>query len=335
MVPDKGKTEYPDIITDYYYLVPNGGIPSNYINSSGFFGFNSGGRSVGYSPMEGKRNDDEDNGSRSNNRDDDREDEELVDFEFVEDLSPIDITKYLKCFSNIPDDGSSCSIELLVDIPVDNHPNRLFNFDQGSPGHTFLQITKTNGTQSVTQNIGFYPNATWKLLLAEPVQNKILDNSEHEFNASLTINITPEQLNNTINYLGNLASRDYDIDDYNCTDFALEVFNLSRISNPIEIQRYPIPGGGMYTNTSTPGALYNRLSIMQHAGTGKAGVAFSSCIYYLDCLTQSFTLFLRFRSCFIACQLLQIQREKRRFIKLRYRNYWSFFANTFNFYFFL
>ena len=266
VVPDRGKTEYPDIIADYYFLVPNGGMPTYYVNSSAFFGFNSGSRSVGYSAMEGRRNDEEDSGSRSNNRDNDREDEELVDFEFVEDLSPIDITKYLKCFSNIPDVGSTCSIELLVDIPVDNHPNRLFNFEQGSPGHTFLQITKTNGIQSVTQNIGFYPNTTWKLLLAEPAQNKIVDNSEHEFNASLTMSITPEQLNNTINYLSNLANRDYDIDDYNCTDFALEVFNSSRMGNPIEIQKYPIPSGVTYKNMSTPGALYNKLSIMQHAG---------------------------------------------------------------------
>lgn len=242
-MPDKRKAEYPDIITDYYYLIPNGGMPSNYINSSAFFGFNSGGRSVGYSLIDGKKYDEEDYSSRTNNRDTDEEDTELVDFEFVENLSPIDITKYLKCFSNIPDEGSICSIEILVDIPVDNHPNRLFNYEQGSPGHTFLQITKTNGNQSVTQNIGFYPNATWKMLLAEPVQSKIVDNGEHEFNASLKMNITSEQLNNTLNYITNLATHDYDIDDYNCTDFALEVFNQSRVGNPIEIQKGPIPGG--------------------------------------------------------------------------------------------
>lgn len=271
VVPDKGRAEYPEVLVDYSYLVPNGGMPVNYINPSGFFGFNSGGRSVGYSTMDGSRNDGEDYGSRSNNRNIDEEDEELVDFEFVENLSPIDITKYLKCFSTIPDDGSSCSIEILVDIPVDENPNRLFNFQQGSPGHTFIQITKTNGTQSITQNIGFYPVGSWKMLLNEPVQSKILDNGEHEFNASLTMNITPEQLDNTINHMTGLANHPYDLDDYNCTDFALEVFNQSRIANPIQIQRGPIPGGGA-AYTSTPGALYNKLSIMQHSGIESANI---------------------------------------------------------------
>lgn len=273
VVPDKGKTEYPDIITDYYYLNTNGGMPSNYVNSSGFFGFNSGGRSVSYSSMEGGSNDEGDGGSRSNSEREDKEDEMLVDFEFVEDLSPIDITKYIKCFSSIPDIGSTCSIKILVDIPVDYNPNRLFNLDQSSPGHTFLQITKTNGGQSVTQNIGFYPNAIWKMLLYEPVQNKIVDNGEHEFNVSLTMNITPEQLSSTLNYLSNLSNHDYDVDDYNCTDFALEVFNQLRVGNPIEIEKMLIPGGVTF-NTSTPGALYSKLSIMQRYGTENANINF-------------------------------------------------------------
>jgi hypothetical protein len=241
------------------------------MNSSGFFGLNSGGRSVGYSPVDGKRYDQEDYGSRTNNRDRDEEDEELGDFEFVENLPSIDITKYIKCFSNIPDQGSTCSIEILVDIPVDNRPNRLFNYEQGSPGHTFFRITKTNGSQSVSQNIGFYPNATWKMLLAQPVESQIVDNGQHEFNASIKMNITADQLNNTLNYLSNLSTHDYDIDDYNCTDFALEVFNQSRIGNPIEIQKGPIPGGAsMYT--STPGALYNKLRIMQQMGVESANI---------------------------------------------------------------
>lgn len=195
----------------------------------------------------------------------------LVDYEFVESLSPIDITKYLKCFSNIPNEGSTCSITILVDIPVDNQPNRLFNFEQGSPGHTFLQITKTNGYQSVTQNIGFYPNSTWKMLLTEPVLSKIVDNSEHEFNASLKMDITPQQLNNVLSYMDNVAKHDYDIDDYNCTDFALEAFNLSREENPIEIQKFAIPGG-RNDNTSTPGALYNKIKNMQIFGVESGNI---------------------------------------------------------------
>ncbi len=206
----------------------------------------------------------------------------MIDFEFVENLSSIDITKYVKCFSNIPDDGSTCSIEILVDIPVDDDSNSLFDYEQGSPGHTFLQITKSNGSQSVTQNIGFYPANTWKMLLTEPVNSKIVDNGEHEFNASIKMNITPVQLNNTLNELSNLNSVKYDIDDYNCTDFALTIFNDSRSRNPIEIQKIQIPGGRSPNGTDTPGALYNQLKIMQLMGIESGNINFPGTKAYVQ-----------------------------------------------------
>ncbi len=210
------------------------------------------------------------------------DDPELVDFEFVENFSPVDIMKYVKCFSNIPDYGSTCSIEILVDIPVDVDPNSLFDYKQGSPGHTFLQITKSNGSQSVTQNIGFYPASTWKMLLTEPVKSKIVDNGEHEFNASLKMNITPVQLSNTLNELSNLNSLNYDIDDYNCTDFALKIFNELRSGNSIEIQKIQIPGGRAPNGTNTPGALYNKLKVMQLTGIESGNINFPGTKAYVQ-----------------------------------------------------
>ncbi len=274
LVVPMGKEEYPDIIVDYYYLLSNGGMPSTYINSSGFFGFNSGGRSVGYSPIDGKRNDDENYGSRTNNRDNDEEDEELVDFEFVENLSPIDITKYMKCFANIPDQGSTCSIEIFTDIPVDENSNKLFNWLTQSPGHTFLQIKKANGNLSVTQNIGFYPLEGWKTLLTTaPVAGKFVDNSEHEYNASLKMNLTAEELKKALDEIVYLSSFvKYDIDEFNCTDFALDVFNTNRVSNPLEIPKYDIPGGTAINGTNTPQGLYNQLKSMQPQGIESSNI---------------------------------------------------------------
>lgn len=192
----------------------------------------------------------------------------LVDFEPNENLSPIDINTYLKCLSKIPDGGSTCSIEIFSDIPVDKDPNKLFNWQTQSPGHTFLQLKKTNGNQSVMQNIGFYPLTGWKTILTTaPIDGKFVDNGEHEFNASLKMNLTPEELRKAldeINYLSGFVK--YDIDDFNCTDFALEVFNSARISNPLEIPKYDIPGGMAPDGTNTPQGLYNKLKSMQQSG---------------------------------------------------------------------
>lgn len=192
----------------------------------------------------------------------------LVDYEFVENLSPIDVSKFLKCFSTVPDEGSTCSIEIFSDIPVDKDPNKLFNWQTASPGHTFLQIKKTNGNQSVMQNIGFYPMIGWKTLLTTaPVEGKFVDNSEHEFNASLKMSLTPEDLKKTLDEMSYLSgSIKYDIDEFNCTDFALNVFNASRISNPLEIPKYDIPGGTAVNGTNTPQGLFNELKSMQASG---------------------------------------------------------------------
>jgi hypothetical protein len=199
----------------------------------------------------------------------------FVDYEYAEDLSPIDLTKYLKCFSNIPDNGATCSIEILTDIPVDNDPNKLFNWSSGSPGHTFVQIKKTNGTASVMQNIGFYPVQGWKTLVeAGSVDSKFADNSEHEFNASLKMSLTAAELKNTMNKILVVSKSKYDIGSYNCTDFALDVFNCNRPNNPLTIDKYYIPGTISFNGSSTPQGVYKKLKTMKDNGVEAANITF-------------------------------------------------------------
>jgi hypothetical protein len=63
----------------------------------------------------------------------------------------------------------------------------------------------------------------------------------------------------------------YDIDDYNCTDFALEVFNYTRPADPIEIPRYDLPGGMAPNGSNTPQGLYHRIKGMQ-SGAEKSNI---------------------------------------------------------------
>ena len=192
-----------------------------------------------------------------------------IDFEApVENLAAIDVNQYLKCFESIADAGSSCSVEILADIPVDNNSNKLFDWNTGSPGHTFLQIKKTNGANMIIQNIGFYPKSSWKIALTPaPVNGKFVDNGKHEFNAGFIEYLTPSEFKTVlsqIEYLSRFIK--YDIDDYNCTDFALDVFNSVRISNPLEIPKYDLPGGMAPNGTSTPQGIYNKLESMKRSG---------------------------------------------------------------------
>jgi hypothetical protein len=188
----------------------------------------------------------------------------LVDVDTYVDHPAIDVGQYLKCFGTIPDQGASCSVEIFTDIPVDSDPSKLFNYQTRSPGHTFLQLRKSSadGTQVIVQNIGFYPQSNWtKVLDSNPIDSKIVDDGDHEFNASLKMNLSSTAFSSVLGKIQELSTLKYDMDEFNCTDFALEVFNYVR--TPLQVPQYAIPGA-MGTNPSnTPQGLFVKLKEMQ------------------------------------------------------------------------
>jgi len=245
-------------------------------SSSGGGSGSSGGDGYGYysplDPFEGTPHYPENDDVPSTDDDIPTDDTKVISYEYPESLEAISVDAYMKCFSTIADAGSTCSIEVFTDLPVNGEPNTFFNWENGSPGHTFLQLKKSNGTSTVQQNIGFYPDQGWKTMLTPaPVTGKFVDNADHEFNASLKMSLTPEQLQTIINEILYLAgSIKYDIDENNCTDFALHVFNSVRLGNAIEIPKYDIPGGMAPFGTSTPQGLYQKLSSMKEEGGEEA-----------------------------------------------------------------
>jgi hypothetical protein len=197
------------------------------------------------------------------------EDPVWIDFENQYDNPAIDLEKFMKCFSNIPDAGATGSIEIFTDIPVNGDPGQFFDWENGSPGHAFIQLRKSNGSQSVCQNIGFYPVTGWKNAMSPtPHDAKWVDNQQHEFNASYKISLNPSQIQAAVTKILNLShSARYDIDDYNCTDWALDIFNdVATIPQLLEIPRYHIPGG-QAPLSNTPQGLYVKLQEMKATGT--------------------------------------------------------------------
>ena len=175
---------------------------------------------------------------------------EIVQVEYydVASLPGINIEKLFNCFDAVPDfPGTTYEISLNTDLPMNSYPGSPADFLY-SPGHTFITINKTNSYFSVTKNFGFYPVSGFTSIIQENVPSKIVNDSQHEINAKITISMSQNEFNsiraNAIVYANQL----YNIKTNNCSDFAINLFNLARINNNKIIlppynakSNYPIP----------------------------------------------------------------------------------------------
>lgn len=121
---------------------------------------------------------------------------------------------FMKCFQNMPDNGAIMKITIYVQEPW---PGTTFNVGPNSVGHTAISLTKSNGRTSITQTVGFYPDASGLDKMHAP--SKIVDNGgDLEYNVSITYQVTAENFNRIVNYISNPPAT-YDITEFNCTSF--------------------------------------------------------------------------------------------------------------------
>lgn len=188
-----------------------------------------------------------------------------IDYEFPENEKVIDVKKYLDCFGTVQEADATYTVTIATDIPVDGDPSRFFNWSENSPGHAFIELYKSNSAGMIQQVVGFYPIIGWKSANNYPVSSKAVDNGGHEYNARYTISVTNAQFQAALNAVQTYSSYDYSITTFNCTDFALEVFNAA--GGDLYIPKYQIPGfPNGTTGSNTPQGLYNKLDQMAAAG---------------------------------------------------------------------
>ncbi len=188
-----------------------------------------------------------------------------INYETSTGLPAINVPSYLNCFSAIPDAGSQCSVTIYTDLPVNDDPTMIFNFNTGAVGHSFLKLTKSGSGQSISQVIGFTATRPFQAMIAPgAVPSKMVDNHGHKFNASLTMIITPAQLRTEIATIESLSGTPYDIVNFNCVSYSVTVMNAIRTGSPLEVP--PMIQPGTMPLSSTPEGLYVLLSRMKAAG---------------------------------------------------------------------
>jgi hypothetical protein len=191
----------------------------------------------------------------------------------------IDLQRFFKSFDRVPDPGASYAVQLCTDVPVNQDPTALVGFmGIENAGHTFLVLTKWNGAHLVTQCFGFYAArlpSPWHP--TRPVPSMIKDNSHHEINAAITSWLTGAQFSFLKEKALQDARNDYHLVRFNCSDYALGVYNSVQ-ETPIILPPYTVtfPGKlkvsskaaalGLATIGSTPQSLYTTLFSMKNAG---------------------------------------------------------------------
>ena len=141
------------------------------------------------------------------------------------------MTDYLKCF----DLNLGATITIYIDQPVANS-DRLVSIGDRS-GHTFVSISQ-NG---YTSTFGFYPNGTASPF--SPTKTSVMgDDSQSPYDVSVSVSVNSDTLKNVVNSSINYNST-YNLNDYNCTDFIIEIGNQCGLNLPDANRNWLIGGG--------------------------------------------------------------------------------------------
>jgi hypothetical protein len=196
-----------------------------------------------------------------------------IDFDFI-DKAKVNPQQYFDCFSSISNSLATYTISISADLPVDGHPEIFFNWKDGSPGHAFITFTKGNPYDgSVSQSLGFYPNRGWKSIVSTNVISKIVDDGNHEYQATYIISVTTSEFESAISKFVANKDKSYNLSTYNCTDFALDVFKVVKTDFTIPMYAIPsntIPSVPILSNT--PEGLYRKIEELKNAGVPGASI---------------------------------------------------------------
>lgn len=114
-------------------------------------------------------------------------------------------------------------VMLCADLPDNQNPERLHVKDE--TGHVFLILSKIiSHKDTIHQVFGFYPVRPASTLLFKNVEAELLDNGGREYDASVLRQLRAEEFAKVLQFCLTNKNK-YNLNRYNCYDFALEAFN--------------------------------------------------------------------------------------------------------------
>ena len=177
---------------------------------------------------------------------------------------PVDLQEALNCFNSIPSTADTkYKVTIHTHLANPNLPTQVYNFSDGDPGHAYITLEKSSGSTSHSLTFGFYPSTdTWITGTKNAVGSAVGEEvpATRRSDASYTVTVDERTFRNVCNTSTSKGTSQYDLNNYNCTDYAIDVFNAALPSTkPLSVADSPI-------GFTTPAGLYGRLNQMNSAG---------------------------------------------------------------------
>lgn len=149
------------------------------------------------------------------------DDLEIVTVVLSPDAPIADMEEYLECF----DETQSAQFTIYVDQPKAGESDT-WTTGNDKAGHAFISLTQGN----LTRTWGLYPSGN-----ANPFSptdpHAFGNNSQNQFDVSITLTINSTSLQNILNNARNYNSN-YNLNSNNCTDYAIQAAALAGINLP-------------------------------------------------------------------------------------------------------
>jgi hypothetical protein len=148
-------------------------------------------------------------------------------------------------------------ITIAADVPDNKRPGKVFY--KKEPGHVFviLEQKDTVTKKSILQAWGFYPEHAISSLFVRTVKCKILDNSNRVYDAAIIQPLTKEQFEMVKQKAVELTSKKYNLNKYNCYDYAVEIFNAIPGVEDLSLVKVKFPL--VFGRGGSPCGLYKQL----------------------------------------------------------------------------
>lgn len=197
----------------------------------------------------------------------------LVIFDSPESPTAIEIdlqNDIIDCFDTTNNQNGYHTITIYVDQPVENS-NDTYDiniFGDIEVGHTFIGLEQGSNGVVNQKVLGLYPNGG--VSPDQPETSAIyIDDGGHDYDVSIRIEVTPTVFNAMINYISSINTSDpnYNLNNNNCSNFALSLFNLSGSNIPDTSANWEVMGNVLGGGTN-PGSLGQDIRNLNPLPTG-------------------------------------------------------------------